>query len=128
MAYDVIIVGARCAGSPLAMLLARKGYRVLLLDRAKFPSNMPMSTHLVHQPGIARLKRWNLLERLTASGCPPITSYSYDAGEFTLTGCPSPARASARLTRRGERCSTRSLWMPRSRPGPSCGNIFRSKH
>jgi flavin-dependent dehydrogenase len=91
MAYDVIIVGARCAGSPLAMLLARKGYRVLLLDRAKFPSNMPMSTHLVHQPGIARLKRWNLLERLTASGCPPITSYSYDAGEFTLTGCPSPA-------------------------------------
>src|SRR6266849_5862287 len=91
MAYDVIIVGARCAGSPLAMLLARKGYRVLLLDRAKFPSNMPMSTHLVHQPGIARLKRWNLLERLTASGCPPITSYNYDAGEFTLTGCPSPA-------------------------------------
>ena len=51
--YDAIVVGARCAGSPTAMLLARKGYRVLLLDRAKFPSNMPISTHLVHQPGIA---------------------------------------------------------------------------
>jgi flavin-dependent dehydrogenase len=89
--YDAIIVGARCAGSPLAMLLGRKGYRVLLLDRAKFPSNMPMSTHLIHQPGIARIKRWGLLERLATSGCPPITSYSYDVGEFTLTGCPPPA-------------------------------------
>lgn len=89
--YDAIVVGARCAGSPLAMLLARKGYRVLLLDRAKFPSNMPISTHLVHQPGIARLKRWGLLERLKASGCPPLNSYNYDTGEFTLTGCPPPA-------------------------------------
>ena len=37
--YDVIIVGARVAGSPLAMLLARQGYRVLLVDRATFPSD-----------------------------------------------------------------------------------------
>ena len=36
--YDAIVVGARCAGSPTAMLLARKGYRVLLVDKAKFPS------------------------------------------------------------------------------------------
>jgi flavin-dependent dehydrogenase len=36
--YDALIVGARCAGSPLAMLLARQGARVLLLDRATFPS------------------------------------------------------------------------------------------
>jgi flavin-dependent dehydrogenase len=91
MAYEVIIVGARCAGSPLAMLLARKGYRVLLLDRAKFPSNLPLSTHFIHQPGIARLKRWGLLERLTASGCPAITTFNYDVGDFTLRGCPPPA-------------------------------------
>ena len=38
--YDVIVVGARCAGSPTAMLLARKGYRVLLVDKATFPSDI----------------------------------------------------------------------------------------
>ena len=48
-AYDVIIVGARCAGSPTAMLLARKGYRVLVVDRATFPSDT-VSTHIVHPP------------------------------------------------------------------------------
>lgn len=37
--YDAIVVGARCAGSPLAMLPARRGHRVLLLDRAHFPSD-----------------------------------------------------------------------------------------
>jgi len=48
--YDVIVVGARCAGSPVAMLLATAGHRVLLVDRATFPSDT-MSTHLVHPPG-----------------------------------------------------------------------------
>jgi flavin-dependent dehydrogenase len=38
--YDVIVVGARCAGSPTAMLLARKRYRVLLVDKALFPSDV----------------------------------------------------------------------------------------
>ena len=55
--YDAIVVGARCAGSPTAMLLARKGYRVLLVDKASFPSDT-MSTHYIHQPGISRLNRW----------------------------------------------------------------------
>jgi flavin-dependent dehydrogenase len=66
--YDVIVVGARCAGSPTAMLLARKGYRVLLLDKATFPSDT-MSTHMVHPPGVVALSRWGLLERLEATGC-----------------------------------------------------------
>jgi len=48
--YDVIVVGARCAGSPTALLLARKGYRVLLVDRATFPSDT-ISTHYVRLPG-----------------------------------------------------------------------------
>ena len=47
--YDAIVVGARCAGSPTAMLLARKGYKVLLLDKAGFPSDT-LSTHYIHQP------------------------------------------------------------------------------
>ena len=58
--YDAIIVGARCAGAPTALLLARKGYKVLLLDRGTFPSDMPFSNHYVHQTGSARLKRWGL--------------------------------------------------------------------
>ena len=49
--YDLIVVGARCAGSPLAMLLARKGYRVLLVDKATFPSDT-LSTHTLAQFGV----------------------------------------------------------------------------
>ena len=56
MIYDAIVVGARCAGSPTAMLLARRGYRVLLVDRATFPSDT-MSTHLLKVPAVAALKR-----------------------------------------------------------------------
>ena len=88
--YDAIVIGARCAGSPTAMLLARKGYRVLLLDRDGFPSDH-LSTHWVHQPGVARLKRWGLRERLVATGCPPITSITMDIGPFALRGTTPPA-------------------------------------
>ena len=72
--YDAIVVGARCAGSPTAMLLARKGYRVLVVDRASFPSDT-LSTHMIHAPGVAALQRWGLLDQVIASGCPPIDSY-----------------------------------------------------
>ena len=85
--YDVIVVGARCAGSPTAMLLARKGYRVVAVDRATFPSDT-LSTHIVHPPGVAALKRWGLLDRLAATGCPPIDTYTFDFGPFTLSGAP----------------------------------------
>jgi flavin-dependent dehydrogenase len=87
--YDVIVVGARCAGSPLAMLLARAGQRVLLVDRASFPSDT-ISTHLVHAPGVAALERWGLAERLAASGCPPIRRYRFEFGPFAIAGAPLP--------------------------------------
>lgn len=87
--YDAIIVGARCAGAPTAMLLAQKGYRVLVVDRATFPSDT-VSTHMIHAPGVAALGRWGLLDRVTASGCPPIHSYSFDFGPLTITGRPHP--------------------------------------
>jgi glycine/D-amino acid oxidase-like deaminating enzyme len=48
--YDAIVVGARCAGSPAAMLPARQGHRILVVDRATFPSDT-ISTHLIHTPG-----------------------------------------------------------------------------
>jgi 2-polyprenyl-6-methoxyphenol hydroxylase-like FAD-dependent oxidoreductase len=90
--YDAIVVGARCAGSPTAMLLARKGYRVLLVDRATFPSDT-MSSHIVHPPGVAALQRWNLLERL--QGCPPMTQYSFDVGAFTIAAPLRPSHGIA---------------------------------
>ena len=85
--YDAIVVGARCAGSPTAMLLARKGYRVLVVDRAPFPSDT-VSTHLIHPPGVAALRRWKLLERVLATGCPPIDTYAFDLGPCTISGAP----------------------------------------
>jgi flavin-dependent dehydrogenase len=88
--YDAIVVGARCAGSPTAMLLARKGYRVLLLDKAAFPSDT-LSVHYIHQPGVACLKRWGLLDRVVASNCPPVRRQRLDFGPFMLEGTPPPA-------------------------------------
>ncbi|HUG89154.1 MAG TPA: NAD(P)/FAD-dependent oxidoreductase, partial [Actinomycetota bacterium] len=85
--YDAIVVGARCAGSPLAMLLARRGHRVLLLERARFPSDT-VSTHYIHQPGVARLKRWGLLDRLRATGCPPIVDMGWDIEGIRFVGRP----------------------------------------
>jgi flavin-dependent dehydrogenase len=85
--YDAIIVGARCAGSPTAMLLARRGHRVLLVDRATFPSDTT-STHLIHPPGVASLERWGLLDQVIATGSPPIDTYAFDFGPFTISGAP----------------------------------------
>jgi 2-polyprenyl-6-methoxyphenol hydroxylase-like FAD-dependent oxidoreductase len=90
--YDAIVVGARCAGAPTAMLLARKGYRVLAVDRATFPSDT-VSTHLIHPPGVDALRRWGLLDRVIATGCPAIHTYAFDFGPFTLTGSPGANRA-----------------------------------
>src|SRR6266550_3977356 len=91
--YDAIVVGARCGGSPTAMLLARKGYNVLVVDRATFPSDT-ISTHIVHPPGVAALRRWGLLDRLSATGCPPIDTYAFDFGPFTISGSPGNDDAS----------------------------------
>jgi flavin-dependent dehydrogenase len=87
--YDAIVVGARCAGSPTAMLLARKGYRVLLLDRAGFPSDT-LSVHYIHQAGTSRLSRWGLLEQVAGTNCPPVYEQTLDVGPFALRGTPPP--------------------------------------
>ena len=93
--YDAIVIGARCGGSPTAMLLARNGYRVLLVDRATFPSDT-MSTHLAHPPAVAALDRWGILEQLEATNCPPITRYSFDFGPVAVAGTPRPSNGTAK--------------------------------
>ena len=93
--YDAIVIGARCGGSPTAMLLARNGYRVLLVDKATFPSDT-MSTHLAHPPAVAALDRWGILEQLEATNCPPITRYSFDFGPVAVAGTPRPSNGTAK--------------------------------
>ena len=80
--YDVIVVGARCAGAPLAMLLARTGARVLLLDRVRFPSDIPHG-HFIHRHGPRRLRSWGLLDRLAAR-TPAVANMLIDVGDFPL--------------------------------------------
>jgi 2-polyprenyl-6-methoxyphenol hydroxylase-like FAD-dependent oxidoreductase len=102
--YDAIIVGARCAGSPTAMLLARKGYRVLLLDKAKFPSDT-LSTHVVWPHGAEILDRWGVLDALAATGCPAIAlNMIFDVGPFALAGGVTDANAG-----RGGFCPRRTV-------------------
>lgn len=86
------MVGARCAGSPTAAHLARRGHRVLLVDRAD-PAGDALSTHYVHQPGVAALDRLGVLDEVLASGCPPVTGLAFDVGPFALRGTPPPAGA-----------------------------------
>ncbi|MBZ0289244.1 MAG: NAD(P)/FAD-dependent oxidoreductase [Anaerolineae bacterium] len=83
--YDAIIIGARVAGSPTAMLLARKGYRVLLLDRASFPSDT-LSTHQLHLPASLALKRWGLLDKVLATHPGSAHHVLFDIGETRLEG------------------------------------------
>ena len=87
--HDVIVVGARCAGAPTAMLLARQGYDVLLVDRATFPSDT-LSTLVIHAAGVSALRRWGLLDEIVATGCPPIETYTFDFGPFVISGAPRP--------------------------------------
>ncbi len=61
--YDAIVLGTHCAGAPVSMLLARKGYRVLAVDRASFPSDT-LSTHFLWPRGATYLNRWGLLDRV----------------------------------------------------------------
>jgi len=92
--YDAVIVGARCAGASTALLLAQRGYRVLLIDRAAFPSDT-MSTLYIHPPGVALLARWGVLDDVVESGCPTLDTVTYDVGGLRLSA-PAPATAYAK--------------------------------
>ncbi|MFD9692471.1 NAD(P)/FAD-dependent oxidoreductase [Kitasatospora sp. NPDC059146] len=89
LVYDVIVVGARCAGSPLAMLLSRQGHRVLVVDRASFPSDS-VSTHYIHQAGLLKLKEWGLLDEIVGAGTPALRTMHYAYRGIELNGFAEP--------------------------------------
>jgi flavin-dependent dehydrogenase len=82
---DAVVIGARCAGASTALLLARGGLDVLLVDRNRFPSEIPHG-HFIHRHGPRRLRDWGLLDRVLATGCPPAFSLTTDLGDFPLAG------------------------------------------
>ncbi|MGF1469010.1 MAG: NAD(P)/FAD-dependent oxidoreductase [Sandaracinaceae bacterium] len=89
--YDAIVIGARCAGAATAMLLARRGLRVLAVDRAAYGADT-LSTHALMRGGVVQLSRWGLLDRVRASGAPAIrtTTFRYGPDEATLDIEPRP--------------------------------------
>ncbi len=83
--YDVIVIGARCAGASTALLLARKGHKVLLIDRAVIPSDIPQG-HFIYRGGTQRLHKWGILDQIEASGCPLVTKAVTTMGGVALQG------------------------------------------
>jgi 2-polyprenyl-6-methoxyphenol hydroxylase-like FAD-dependent oxidoreductase len=72
------------------MLLARNGFRVLLVDRAVFPSDV-VNGYYVQQTGVVHLRNWGLLDKLRNSNCPPLRTLTFDFGNFSLRGSSPPA-------------------------------------
>jgi flavin-dependent dehydrogenase len=88
--HDVVIVGARCAGSATAMLLARRGLRVLALDRARYGSDT-VSTHALMRGGVLQLQRWGLLDEIVAAGTPPVRQVVFHYPDETTRISLKPA-------------------------------------
>ena len=93
--WDAIVVGARCAGSPTALLLARAGHRVLLVDRVRFPSDT-LSTHFMQVRGSSYLARWGLLGRVLAE-TPSWHAFTLTREGVSITGAPPVDALRARL-------------------------------
>lgn len=120
--YDAIVIGARCGGASTAMLLARNGCKVLLVDRAPFPSDIPHG-HVIRNEGPRLLKKWGLLDAVVRSNCPPLTRQVLDFGDFPLvaTNLEMDSVAYA-YARHGARSSITSLWKRPLPQGPSSGS------
>jgi flavin-dependent dehydrogenase len=83
--FDVVVVGARCAGAATALLIARAGGRVLIIDKGGYGSDTP-STHALMRGAVLQLRRWGVLPAIAAAGTPAIrsTTFSYPDREVTV--------------------------------------------
>src|SRR4051794_25357289 len=99
--YDVVVVGARAAGASSALLLARRGARVLVVDRARRGSDT-LSTHALMRPAIVQLHRWGLLDDLFAAGTPAIarTTFHYGDEQVPITLRPVAGTSALAAPRR----------------------------
>jgi flavin-dependent dehydrogenase len=90
-AYDVIVVGGRAAGAATAMLLARSGLDVLVLERGAYGADT-LSTHAIMRGGVLQLSRWGVLDDLVAAGTPPVkrTTFSYSDAQVVIDIKASP--------------------------------------
>src|SRR5215471_4669971 len=77
------------AGFGEASAAGRKGHRVLMVDKAHFPSDT-VSTHVIWHAGLARAKRWGLLNQINGIGAPPMCTVRLNVGPFELAGSPQP--------------------------------------
>jgi flavin-dependent dehydrogenase len=77
--HEVVVVGGRVAGSATAMLLARLGHDVVVVDQASFPSDT-VSTHSLARSGVLQLRRWGLLDEVLDSGAPAIREVTFNGG------------------------------------------------
>jgi flavin-dependent dehydrogenase len=82
--HDVVVVGGRVAGSATAMLLARLGHDVVVVDQASFPSDT-VSTHSLARSGVVQLRRWGLLDDVLDSGAPAIRQVTFNAAGESIT-------------------------------------------
>ncbi|MET0524507.1 MAG: FAD-dependent oxidoreductase [Nocardioides sp.] len=69
--YDAVVVGGRVAGAATALLLARAGLRVVVVERGR-PGGDTVSTHAFMRAGVLQLSRWGLLEAVEKAGTPPV--------------------------------------------------------
>lgn len=83
--FDVVVVGARCAGSALAIYLARAGMRVCLLDKATFPSETP-STHVIQPRGVAILAELGAVAPVLAHGAAELNCFSLVIDDVRIDG------------------------------------------
>ena len=81
---DVVVVGARCAGAATAMLLARMGHQVVLVDRSRVLHDT-VSTHGIARGGIVQLSRWGLLGAVLSSGAPAVRQVTFRVGDHETT-------------------------------------------
>src|SRR5687767_11449454 len=89
--HDVVVVGARAAGAATALLLARAGLDVLVVDRGRYGADT-LSTHALMRGGVVQLHRWGLLDAVVAAGTPAVrrTTFTYaDGDDVTITIKPS---------------------------------------
>jgi len=119
-----IIVGARCAGASTATLLARKGHRVLLVDRARFPSEIAHG-HFIHRDRPPRLARWGLLDRIVATGCPPLTTRNAIFDAMYAAGAQELAATLARRPEGIDPHETSCSSSGRSQASSQCGTPSR---